>query len=46
MEALESLSRCPGEGKIHAAKTRRAVDRGEALPGLPQSGAGNLGILK
>jgi hypothetical protein len=46
MEAAESISRCPGEGKIHAAKTRREMDRGEALARAPQSDAGNLGILK
>ena len=28
----KSLSRCPGEGQIHGAKTRREMDGREALP--------------
>jgi len=46
MEASESLFCCPGEGQIQAAKTRRAMDRGEAPSRLPQSDTGNLGILE
>jgi hypothetical protein len=41
----ESLSCCPGEGQIHAAKTRREIDVQEALPRLPPSNADNLAIF-
>jgi hypothetical protein len=39
------LSCCPGEGQIHAAKTRREMDDLEALPRLPQSDADYLGMI-
>jgi len=44
MEGGKSLSPCPGEGQIDAAKTRREKDAREALFRLPPSDAGNLEI--
>jgi hypothetical protein len=45
MAGGKGLSRCPGEGQIHAAKTRREMDDREALPRLPPSDAGNRSIF-
>jgi hypothetical protein len=45
IEGGKSLSRCPGEGQIDAAKTRREIDAREALSRLPPSDAGNLAIF-
>jgi uncharacterized protein YbaR (Trm112 family) len=45
MEGGKSLSCCPEEGKIHAAKTRREIDVREALPRLLPSDAGNLAVF-
>ncbi len=45
LEGGKSLSRCPGEGQIYAAKTRREIDAREALPRLPPSDVGNLAIF-
>ena len=42
MEGGKVLSRCPGEGKIHAAKTRRVIDREGAHSAPPQSDPGNF----
>jgi hypothetical protein len=42
MKGRKSPSRCPGEGKFPAVKTRREIHGLEALPGLPQSDAGSL----
>jgi len=45
MEGGKNLSRCPGEGQIDAAKTRREIDAREALSWLPSSDVGNLEIF-
>jgi hypothetical protein len=37
----KSLSRCPGEGQMHGAKTRREMDGRESLLRLPQRDAGD-----
>ena len=39
------LSRCPGEGRIHAAKTRREMQDREAFSRLPPSDAGKMSIF-
>ena len=45
MEGGVGLSRCPGEGQIYAAKTRREMEDREALPRLPPCNPGCANIF-